>query len=265
MCSTRGASPCLSKRLRQTAGVCVLCVHAAVPATALPLWHTTTLAPSLTPAHRTLRHRAIFGPNVPRLQGPPFAQRIHEDLQTIQGVVFTNGVCHVVGSTSKRAPTLALTLPSRHPPCAGDLDGWAGGSLGVEPKLRPPPGFGAGAWQGTGRALHAAGSLETASAAPPQQEEERERQRRREERRGPSDEEERDEARAAAAPRLASITYAGASHCTDTHLDTWAQEGEPPEWKKQRAQAMNTAAGFARQSRRLNLAAAESEEDAAWW
>jgi hypothetical protein len=49
--------------------------------------------------------------------------------------------------------------------------------------------------------------------------------------------------------RLAFVVYENASHCTDTHTYTWNQPGEPPAWRKQRAQAMDYAAQFAEQHR----------------
>jgi hypothetical protein len=45
--------------------------------------------------------------------------------------------------------------------------------------------------------------------------------------------------------RVAFITYRNASHCTDTHTYAWQTPGEPPEWKAQRAEAMDRAAAFA--------------------
>jgi hypothetical protein len=53
--------------------------------------------------------------------------------------------------------------------------------------------------------------------------------------------------------RVAFITYKNASHCTDTHTYAWQTPGEPPEWKRQRAEAMTRAAEFAMATRQAEL------------
>lgn len=96
----------------------------------------------------------------------------------------------------------------------GDLDGWAGGSLSGNATdehhyYSPPEDL----RREDGQLKQADGGRD----APPQQWRE----------------------------RVAFITYKGASHCTDTHTYAWQTPGEPAEWKQQRAEAMDRAAGFA--------------------
>lgn len=50
--------------------------------------------------------------------------------------------------------------------------------------------------------------------------------------------------------RVAFVVYRNASHCTDTHTNTWQTPGEPEKWRRQRALAMNYAVEFARTNRR---------------
>jgi hypothetical protein len=52
------------------------------------------------------------------------------------------------------------------------------------------------------------------------------------------------------ARKLAFVVYEGASHCTDTHTFAWQTPGSPPEWKRQRARAMDVAVELAAHHRR---------------
>lgn len=53
--------------------------------------------------------------------------------------------------------------------------------------------------------------------------------------------------------KLAYVIYQGASHCTDTHSFAWKTPGEPPEWKVQRARAMDYAVEFMEQHRQAAM------------
>jgi len=53
--------------------------------------------------------------------------------------------------------------------------------------------------------------------------------------------------------RVAFVVYRNASHCTDTHTNTWRTPDEPPEWAKQRALAMDYAAAFARLNKQRHV------------
>lgn len=154
------------------------------------------------PARAHYRH--VFGPDMPALAGPPFAQNIRAELRRVGGVVFTNG----------------------------DLDGWAGGSVGLEPRLPQSQEQEGGSSSGT--------ASSPGSQQPPQQQ-----QQQQEPWQWPAD-----------YPRLAFVVYANASHCTDTHLNTWGMKDEPAAYQGQRAQAVDIAVSFAQQHRRHAMAEA---------
>jgi len=56
--------------------------------------------------------------------------------------------------------------------------------------------------------------------------------------------------------QLAFVTYTNASHCTDTHTNTWNSPGQRLKWRQQRAEAMDYAVAFAAPFRAGCLAAA---------
>ena len=131
--------------------------------------------------------RNIFGKHVPEIQGPGFARHILPLLKKHGNVVFTNG----------------------------DLDGWAGGSLGLLP-IKPNN------YQDSDpdAAVYEFGNLDDKYGGLDKQK-----------------------------SRVAFVVYRNASHCTDTHTNTWDTPNEPEKWKRQRAQAINYAVEFARTNR----------------
>lgn len=146
--------------------------------------------------------RNIFGKHLPDLRGPGFARHIMPLLKEYGNVVFTNG----------------------------DLDGWAGGSLGLLPNVEEEGG------PDSGDMLYSSGSSGGASLM--------------------FDIENLDSKTAGLSQRhhnVAFVVYRNASHCTDTHTNTWADRNEPPEWKKQRALAMDYAVEFARSAKKQSV------------
>lgn len=59
---------------------------------------------------------------------------------------------------------------------------------------------------------------------------------------------------AVTAPALAYITYANGSHCVDLRTGTGDSPGQLPEWRAQRAEAVDAAAAFAAPWRSARLA-----------
>jgi hypothetical protein len=133
--------------------------------------------------------RNIFGKHVPEIHGPGFARHIMPLLKEYGNVVFTNG----------------------------DLDGWAGGSLGLLPLGRDTPQV----ISSEDAYLHEFGDFSAKYGGLTKRK-----------------------------SRVAFVVYRNASHCTDTHTNTWRTPGEPEKWKRQRAIAMNYAVEFARNSKR---------------
>jgi hypothetical protein len=139
--------------------------------------------------------RNIFGKHVPQLHAPGFARHIMPLLQEYGNVVFTNG----------------------------DLDGWAGGSLGLLPVV--------GREQSSSSNVGSGALMYDISV----------------------DLDAKNGGLSAHHSHVAFVVYKNASHCTDTHTNTWADPNEPPEWRKQRALAMDYAVGFAKSNKRESV------------
>lgn len=93
----------------------------------------------------------------------------------------------------------------------GDLDGWAGGSLGLLPVVE-----GDREESSLGALMYDIGNIDAKDGGLSKH------------------------------SNIAYVVYRNASHCTDTHTNTWHTPNEPAEWKKQRALAMDYAVEFAR-------------------
>jgi hypothetical protein len=59
--------------------------------------------------------------------------------------------------------------------------------------------------------------------------------------------------------RLAFVVYKNASHASDLHGENLGNANEPPEWKRQRAEALATAVAFAQEFRQGMLQEAGGE------
>ena len=123
----------------------------------------------------------------------------------------------------------------------GDLDGWAGGSLGVtstdgqddtgegqEPYGQPPPERRQQPRSGNSASLSGSANLTSYGDAP--------------------DDSMDCDGDEPSCPGVAYVVYKNASHCTDTHSYAYQTPGEPSAWKQQRAEAMDRAVAFARRA-----------------
>jgi hypothetical protein len=110
----------------------------------------------------------------------------------------------------------------------GDLDGWAGGSLGLLPVVEGPleaEAYGTSSSSSSGASLmFDIENLDSKTGGLSQHK-----------------------------SNIAFVVYRNASHCTDTHTNTWANPYEPPEWRKQRALAMDYAVEFARSAKKHSV------------
>jgi hypothetical protein len=129
---------------------------------------------------------------VPELQGPNFARHIIPLLKDHGNVVFTNG----------------------------DLDGWAGGSIGLLPVVERDHDDN---WTGATLAYDFE-NLDGKFGGLSKHEH-----------------------------NVAFVVYRNASHCTDTHTNTWHTPNEPVAWRQQRALAMDYAVEFARSNQRHSI------------
>ena len=158
--------------------------------------------------------RAMFGPGIPRMEAPSYARGFMRLLHQVGGVVFTNG----------------------------DLDGWAGGSLGVTstnqqddtgddqmPYGQPSPERHQPARRGDTASVLGSANLTSYEDGP-------------DDSTGCGFEE-------PSCPGVSYVVYRNASHCTDVHTYAYQTPGEPSAWKQQRAQAIDRAVAFAGQAR----------------
>lgn len=61
--------------------------------------------------------------------------------------------------------------------------------------------------------------------------------------------------------KMAVISYEGASHCTDTHSGNWGNGNEPPEYRRQRAHAMDAATEWMEEFRVTAMASETRQVD----